>query len=700
MEISGHEEQEFVVVEKDDCNDDLSSQPAEETNTLHEWLQPTEYLSDSSEFQKHLQTHVSGTGNWIQNSETYQNWLQSTSHGALWVKAPAGMGKSVLAATIVSKLIATDVPVLFFFFRHIIATNRNPHNLVRDFISQVLPRSPMLQKEVQTYINNGRSVDDISTNELWKCLLHALEQFPRAYCIVDRLDEMDLEREDFMLDLIAGGACKPDSIKILMTGRPLSRIEKYLRDPSILELKLERGLINEDISAYVKHRLHQVKYLTADLRTSFSEQMQQKTQGSFLYARLVVDELIGHLARSDAETSLESFTWLPHSLEDMYNGMLSDHSVRSDISQELQLLILRCVTHSTRPLRLLELAALLHDSGLSALIKVIHTETLQDQKTQDFGCTKALVRSACGPLLEILPDETISVIHHSFTEFLLDADRQGRYGGIHRQFPVVFSMDTHCMLAMACLKYMECLAEWQIMPRTSMSGELDAEYGNRLQRFKMEYPFLDYAIHNWHAHIRKLEVLNGEQFFTTLFPALDDFMENNREPWLDLVWPSAHNPRKPGSTRNSTPLHVAAWSGLTSYSKHLMNNGALVHCKGGEHMTPLSWAALKGNTDIVALLLQHDPPENYETRLYHSRTPLHFAAQANHHVVVHQLLMAGADPLAKKSTLHPGRQENDSCFYFACRAGSVESVRHMVPYLPTDYLTRPLTLRLGVGRKK
>ena len=55
----------------------------------------------------------------------------------------------------------------------------------------------------------------------------------------------------------------------------------------------------------------------------------------------------------------QSLDWLPITLEDMYNGMLIDHSLRLRVPQQLQLTILQWVTHSSRPLRLLELAAML-----------------------------------------------------------------------------------------------------------------------------------------------------------------------------------------------------------------------------------------------------------------------------------------------------------------------------------------------------
>ncbi|KAL2851541.1 hypothetical protein BJY01DRAFT_117222 [Aspergillus pseudoustus] len=96
----------------------------EEAAKLHKWLRPTDYLGEFSEFQKHLNSHVPGTGEWIRQTEQYKQWHEDTEagahgNGALWVKAIAGAGKSVVAARVVSHLQATErgAPVLFFFFR-------------------------------------------------------------------------------------------------------------------------------------------------------------------------------------------------------------------------------------------------------------------------------------------------------------------------------------------------------------------------------------------------------------------------------------------------------------------------------------------------------------------------------------------------------------------------------------------------------
>ena len=198
--------------------------------------------------------------------------------------------------------------------------------------------------------------------------------------------------------------------------------------------------------------------------------------------------------------------------------MLLDHSLRSRVPQELQLTILRWVTHSSRPLQLLELAGML--------------DSLCESEQKAKG-TKDLVRRACGPLLEILEDETVSVIHHSFTEFLVDVSRDGRPapGSIHSQFPVISTPSTHLHLALTSLKYLSsgCLSEWEMEGR---DGEYFHHGSTGTQRaIILRYPFLDYAMKNWYIHASKLSTNNA------LYIVLDDFMRSenhNFRAWVNL----------------------------------------------------------------------------------------------------------------------------------------------------------------------
>lgn len=669
---------DFVIVDDHDLesgNEELLPQSFEKIQEIQKWLQPTDYHSASSEYQKHLHSYVPGTGNWIRETEPYKKWHDSPDTGSLWTKAIAGAGKSVFAAMIASHLSEVeDVPVLFFFFRQIIATNHHPQSLARDFISQILNHSPTLQAKMRKYIDERRSLDSISSLELWQDLVSALSLLPKVYCIVDALDEMDIDQESFFKNLVDLGKNRPSSIKLLMTSRPLPRVEAILRDPSVLQIRLEESLVDKDIAVYVDHRLRNYPEYNEELKTAIRHSIGFKSKGSFLYSRLMMDELlVGHFPHMipDIQYLQRSLEWLPVTLEDMYNGMLLDHSLRSGVSQELQLTILKWVTHSSRPLRLLELASMI--------------DSLNGSPAKD---TKALVREACGPLLEILEDETISVIHHSFTEFLTDLSREGRPapGGQNPQFPVIVSQSTQREMAITCLNYLTtgCLSRWEIKERSP-----DGSFYNpprEIHNIKMQFPFLDYAMNNWYVHVSKLNAVDED-----LCSSMDAFIRPDSHDfcsWLDLAWRTT-------TTQQVSPLHLAAWAGITRYAEYLLARGHDANPLDGKRRTPLSWAAAKGHTAIIALLLQKVIDADVDDSL--GMKPLHYAAQANHSEVVRLLLAAGVSPLTEKTKDYPGRicgnapsSVGHTPFLYATQSGCTESVREMIPYLKIEDLNNAL----------
>ncbi|KAH6664858.1 ankyrin repeat-containing domain protein [Halenospora varia] len=702
--------QDFVVLEEkdvDDYNEDgILPQAPEVLAQILEWLQPTDFLSDSSEYKKHLNSYVSGTGLWVQNDKAYRQWHDDPNHGSLWIKATAGAGKSVFAAMTAARLAREEsIPVLFFFFRQIVSTNHDPHGLVRDWIAMILHHSPPLQLTMKSYLES-RTLDNVSTSELWEDLLNGLASIPKVYCVVDALDEMDIEHMAFLHQLVDLGKEKPSSIKIMMTSRPLPRIESILKDPSILQIRLEPAKVDRDISVYIGYRLISRTEVNDELRRAIKLAIGDRAQGSFLYARLMMDEILDHLKQMvpDVKYLQRSLDWLPVTLEDMYNGMLLDHSLRSRVSQDLQLTILRWVTHSSRPLRLLEIAAML--------------DFLNDSSA-NVKDTKAIVRAACGPLLEILEDETVSVIHHSFTEFLTDESRIRREStsGTHQQFPVVSGEETHSSIAVTCLAYLEfALKSWDVgrdlkyvrtpgspppPPRNIHRSKFDQ------QQFKLMHPFLDYTLGQWYGHVARCQNLEG-----SLRSSLDDFIQHDKHTflaWLDITWTTQYSEKL-------SPVHIAAWAGLTKYAELLLQRGAEENERDEDGKTPLLWSAMRGNSETTALLLEHVSDPDLQDA--HGMTPLHYAAQGGHHATVKLLLDAGASPLTDRSknqwrregdVQHPGPMlpppppprtpgVGDSPLYLACHLGSIASVREMIPHVTTKDLNDGLLWAALAGK--
>ena len=166
-------------------------------------------------------------------------------------------------------------------------------------------------------------------------------------CVADALlDETEVGSDQFMHYLIELGKQKSRPFKLLTTSRKSPHIAAVLENPSCLEISLERRLVDQDIISYVDRRLrlHEGSKLSDENQKGIKETISAKAGGLFLYARLILDQLLPMLELKPIEVLLED---LPSSLEEMSTSLLREHSKRSRVSCELQILILQLVTHAS-----------------------------------------------------------------------------------------------------------------------------------------------------------------------------------------------------------------------------------------------------------------------------------------------------------------------------------------------------------------
>lgn len=570
---------DLVVVDRDDVSnynpEQILPQPPETILRIRSWLKPTPYDIAAGEYRKHLSSHVAGTGAWLTSSTAYQSWLHGDEHGLLWIRGIPGSGKSVMAAKLIDELATSNpgCPVLFFFFRQIIDANHAPEALLRDWMDQLLPYSPPLQKQLVLYVEERRSVDSLSMDDLWKDLRMAFADLPgRVFCVGDALDEMDRGHDAFLKELGTLGQWQPDKVKVLITSRPVPSVEMPLRNVPCLHLRLEERLVDVDISTYVRFALSTSSIPESDWQV-ITDAVPGRANGLFLYAKLAMDAFLEPGARVNSVLA-----HLPQDLNALYTDLLHEHARRSGVAPNIQRLILQSVTHAVRPLRLLELAE---------MIKVCSA----DGASRDLKATKDLIRAACGPLLEILADETVSVVHHSFTEYLKGTTRAENGSG----YPILHKGPVHAEMSLACLRYLQsgCFGEQEADDeegRGAWDGWIESdsdvsaidvtETGRRLR-----HPFFNYAASNWHRHIVSSESAGHDQAIVSA--EVRKFLGNREvvEAWLRNRWPRLLAPQRsnPGLV---TQLHIAAKVGLLSYTKELLEDSD-VNAGDDYGMTPM-----------------------------------------------------------------------------------------------------------------
>ncbi|RWA09204.1 hypothetical protein EKO27_g5912 [Xylaria grammica] len=635
---------DVVLIDRDDISDynpdHILPVSANDIVGIRGWLQPTAYDDRFGEYQKHLASHAAGTGIWLTSSTTYREWLRSRQLGTLWVKGIPGSGKSVIAAQLIDDLAAQHpgTPILYFFFRQIIDANHDP-----------IARRPL---------------DTLSMDDLWRDLRLALGGLPNtAYCVVDALDEMDQGHDEFLRTLAGLGLWKPEKVKLLMTSRPTARLEAVLRRVEMLQIRLDETAVDKDISIFVQRKLSSTSITDLD-RKLVLDAVPGRANGLFLYARLAMDAFL-----KPGANIRDVLAALPQDLNDMYTDLLEVHSLRSGIPPDLQRLILQCATHASRPLRLLEVSEMLERTYLS-------------QTERNLKATKEMVRSACGPLLEILLDETVCVVHHSFTEYLKDTNRLDT----NEAYPPLKPGPTHNTLALACLSYLEYALnnvksqfqgfEESPEPRRLPISIHANKTSHQTVELRLKYPFLEYAASNWHVHATKsmLAGYDQEEVNKTLQRLFDDDARLNA--WLHLAWPWGTR-----GLGNFTQLHVAAGLGLDHYVQELLKMGSTdVNSQDKLGRTPLWWAASSGHAGAVRLLAQAganpDQDDNYD-----GYKPLHKASSANHADAVKTLIECGVSPMTGKTREAPGRRcgntpssVGNTPLMYACQYGHLESV--------------------------
>ncbi|RGP79318.1 ankyrin repeat-containing domain [Fusarium longipes] len=679
------------LVDHNATNINVSPQDKTTLERLHNWLKPTHYTGEGSELEKHISSHLEGTSQWLIDSSVFQQWHGGNDHGILWIRGVPGTGKSVLAAKLVAHLASEDRPVLHFFFRHTIQSNHRPESALRDWLAQILPFSPELQlalKDLAFGDKGPETASDIPMAELWDLLQLALRSIPRAYVVVDALDEMDHEvMEQFLHLLDQLGNLHPERVKLIITSRPIATIEKIVRNLRLLDIRLSNDLIAPDIKMYLRHRLDQIS-MASESREAIVAELLEKADGLFLYAKLAMDTIRG-LETPNYETVTETLAKTPVDLSAIYSNILREHMARMELPEGFSILVLQLVTHAIRPLRLLEIADLI--------------KATKPEYSHDIGALKNHVRTSCGPLLEIIPDETVRVVHHSLTEYLFGLNRSLS----DHDIPVFQSGPVHNVLAQLCLSYLQagCLDTVEFVE--TMPDKTSRETLTHVKNPEVS-PFMYYAATNWPLHMTKSfsqgfpqEEANRKLFsiFTTPEYATRLALIMSRDnphdrPYNQVFWERVSRDQK--MALEAKALLSAIHLDLLSFAEHLLSlpDSRVVAFTGTlDLQPPLHKAIMKGNLDMVRLLTSKGANiSHYNNR---GESPLHMAVGSKdgemriRPTIVKHLLECGANPWQKL-----GKDEEhdfEPHHFFEFREKNGETVCF------TDFILPPVQLAFNHG---
>ncbi|TVY85514.1 Vegetative incompatibility protein HET-E-1 [Lachnellula suecica] len=352
---------------------------------------------------------------WIFEHPDFCKWRNDEQSQLLWIKGDPGKGKTMLLCGIINELSsertlgdARATTLLSYFFCQ--ATDQRINSataVIRGLIYLLIEQQPPLISHMRKrYDHAGKALFEdanawVALYEIFTSILQD-PSLNSTHLIVDALDECVTELPR-LLALIAETSSL-SRVKWILSSRNRIDIERELRLTESrkrlsLELKENAEQVSRAVSAYIDHCFSEIAAIGHIIpeQSQVQDMLQQKSQGTFLWVALVIEEL----KKAEVWEAIEVVNEAPAGLVDLYCRMMKQIQFQTRKKPELCRDILSAATTAHRPLHLAELGVL---AGLPPEIL-----------SSDESITTIV--KLCGSFLTIR-DKIVYTVHQSAQDFL------------------------------------------------------------------------------------------------------------------------------------------------------------------------------------------------------------------------------------------------------------------------------------------
>jgi len=366
--------------------------------------------------------------------------------------------------------------------------------------------------------------------------------------IIDALDECEPENlsRDFLIKQFLSLGVTVPGTKVVFTSRYQHPFIEMLQSEAKIEMSKED--VANDIEVVVRTAVESSPKLRI-LKDKIISSLLKGADGMFLWAELMLATLKRARNRNAVEKMLMN---LPVGLNGVYERILITIGQKlTDEELNLRKEILGWVTTAIRPMNLEELSvALAIEPGSKALDDGEIILRLEND-----------IRELCGPMLKILEDRTVQIVHMSVREML---HRSSSYANgasaivdANQKYLISLSPENeHTRLASSCITYL------------SYDEYRKAEFVRQILRLgdvspiAVTQPLLEYATLHWVTHLTN----SGSDGIFLLNQVLKFLQSVNSYIWVQLMTTFT----KRDSTNFS--LHILMCSKLLRWAKE---NGGL-----------------------------------------------------------------------------------------------------------------------------
>ncbi|KAK3619537.1 hypothetical protein LTR56_023972 [Elasticomyces elasticus] len=428
----------------------------------------------------------SNSGVWLLKKDLYRVWRNVASNSAqlLWVNGKPGAGKTVLASLVVDELQkANGAQVLYFYLRQGDEDRQSFLAMARSLLQQAIKLNNDPQLLVYIFDEATKSTEtNLRTTNLAEHLLDAcLSAIGKIHVVIDGLDECSGEQQrqiaTWAKRFVEKSAQGPEPSRCLFFSQADTVTRPLLSMLPTLELTSTDNA--DDIHTYCMAMAQQVCdmfKLSLNEGTKIASDISQKADGMFLYAKLVMSNLLDQVTKDGLNHEMKADV-LPTGLEEAYARILDRlfKDAAAPRQKEVRRLI-AWITCATRSLRWQEIqAAISLDFDLGRL------DYASRQLVED-------AKQLCGALVDELSNGEVVFVHSTVRDFVTKAN-------------VVCLGQQHSQLASICLRYLSLpVFETDVEDRSIEEAILDGSYA-----------FVDYAFASWTAHLLTgFDQLNGQ----------------------------------------------------------------------------------------------------------------------------------------------------------------------------------------------
>ncbi|RAK95688.1 uncharacterized protein BO80DRAFT_469213 [Aspergillus ibericus CBS 121593] len=480
------------------------------------------------------------TCDWLFEHATVKEWMDSNSPASqLWVKASPGAGKSVLTAYAVEKTQAIGSDKAAVIYHYFTFDEEFPALMVyrclaEQLVNRLGKQTGDMPKEIHRFTQEGATTANVE--DLKQVIKMLLEEMSVTYLFLDGLDEeceVDNRKQELfkVLDFFGElGRENPSSLRIWYSSQQRTCLDSQLK--SLPSIEITKDLNGRDIERYLSQKIADLDSLELDqgFINLILGDLREKADGCFLWASLMLDSMSDAVTLQMIQRVIQE--GLPENYEKYYQRKID--SIQPSL-REFVSIILSCIVHAKRPLRLDELCE------CTAMVKGQEGQNID--KSQKI-LKKSKVLELCQPLVQVQdsdgPDGRIAICtltHGSVKSFLLkNPDILRRNSN-----PPAYAL-TSDVLANICQKYLLQPRYHQLLVQ---NGEtfVDSDGDDILN-----HHLLSYAAKYWDKHLDSVDYslyvcqkaskfITSPQFFTLLqiqslfIDGQFRFWYNSLRPW-------------------------------------------------------------------------------------------------------------------------------------------------------------------------